>query len=134
MLREQVSSQTERFRGGCPQRHCHPVYCPSYPSCFSCRSKSFRFDPLRFVSERHKISRRGFHEWRGATDKYQGMFIRGPRYFAQQISVDSMAITCPSGWLDAGEGIRNLKLGPALQQVGEFVAVDYLLIRARRIQ
>src|SRR5262245_796320 len=133
MLPEQVSSRTERFRGGCPQRHCHPAYCP-YPSCFSCRSKSFRFDSLRLVSERHKIFRRGFHEWRGATDKYQRVFIRKPRYFAQQISVDSTAITCPSGWLGLGEGIRNLKLSTALEQAGEFVAVDYFLIRARRIQ
>src|SRR5262245_16384767 len=123
MLPEQVSSQTERFRGVCPQRHCHPAYCP-YPSCFSCRPKSFGLDSLRFVSKCHKIRCGGLDERRGATDEYQRMFIRWPRYFAQQIRVDSTAITCPSGWLGPGEGIRNLKLGTALEQAGEFVAVD----------
>src|SRR5215468_10104534 len=111
----------------------HGAYSPSYPSCFSCRSKSFGLDSFRFVSERHKIRRGAFDEWRGATDEYQRMFIRGPRYFEQHISVDSAAITCPSGWLGPGEGIRHLKLGAVLEHAGEFVAVDYVVIRTRRI-
>src|SRR6516225_4213549 len=134
MLPEQVSSQTERFRGGYPQRHCHPAYRPSYPSCFSCRSKSFGLDSLRFISEFHKNRRRSSDKRGVATNEHQRTFIRGPGRFAQQIGIDSTAITCPSGWLGPRECIRHLKLAPPLEQAGEFVAVDHVLIRARRIQ
>src|SRR6266700_46220 len=60
--------------------------------------------------------------------------IGRPRYLTQHLGIDAAVVSRPSGWLHASQGMYYLKHGRAPDQAVEFITIDHVLKRARRVE